>query len=556
MGHPRVECPSLSPVHQLPLSLDKEEAISLFGAVYGLGWATFIVLAVYAVILDRRRKREIPTPWLEAARRLGLRLFPEEWGRSARMNGLVDGLEIEATCRREPQGVAESHGGSVAAVGMPKGLAIGSENLFTVAAGALGGRDLQLGHAWFDKEIRIDGPEAETLALLDEDCRRSVLSHVKRHAGRISGGRVSYAFTVASPDASRIVRGVHEAAGIARLLSLDGKRVQELLLRNVQLDSIPGVRERNFEVLVRDFPNSEEAVRACDSMLERGCDPGLLLRAADGLGARGWPILIRLSGATTMSEAARLAALERLIAQLPREELLPVLERALASAESASSPAAAAIRAFGRLAHMPALGSILPLAGSAEPAIATAVAEALADFGELDAVNHAVAQGAARIEAALIGLLQHTAVRARLAAAKGLGRVGSVGAVEALLACWNSGQFLQPEVAGAAREAARKIQARVGAVNAGRLSLADVGVDAGSLSLACPEGGLSLADRRAGECGAALNALLPVDHAPTEDAGTGSGGEESGPGSSVDPPDASEPKRRRSRDPRLGPGPG
>jgi HEAT repeat protein len=97
-------------------------------------------------------------------------------------------------------------------------------------------------------------------------------------------------------------------------------------------------------------------------------------------------------------------------------------------------------------------------------------------------------------EPVLLQLLALAPVRVKVAAARGLGRIGTVAAVEPLLA-HRDGTESSGELRQAAGEAIAQIQARLGDVEAGRLSVAAPAAAAGGLAVAeaDPSGGVSLA---------------------------------------------------------------
>jgi hypothetical protein len=87
----------------------------------------------------------------------------------------------------------------------------------------------------------------------------------------------------------------------------------------------------------------------------------------------------------------------------------------------------------------------------------------------------------------------------KVAAARGLGRIGLAAAVEPLLA-YRDGAESSRELAQAAGEEIAQIQARLGDVEAGRLSVATPAAATGGLAVAeaNPAGGVSLAGEAAG----------------------------------------------------------
>ena len=96
----------------------------------------------------------------------------------------------------------------------------------------------------------------------------------------------------------------------------------------------------------------------------------------------------------------------------------------------------------------------------------------------------------------LIQLLPDSREEVTSVAARALGECGSIHAVEALLECErhsrNGGRRLACE---SAAQAVRAIQARAEGASRGEISIAPVGEESGSLSLAATPGELSIAER-------------------------------------------------------------
>jgi len=130
----------------------------------------------------------------------------------------------------------------------------------------------------------------------------------------------------------------------------------------------------------------------------------------------------------------------------------------------------AAVRAAGEAGDGSPLLARPDLARTTEAGLGVALAEALGK-----------ASGAAG-ESMLLDLLKADAVAVKVAAAKALGAVGTVRAVEPLLP-FTQGLFAAGELKDAARDAVRGIQARLGEVEAGGLSVVDERVGEGGLSL-------------------------------------------------------------------------
>jgi hypothetical protein len=106
-------------------------------------------------------------------------------------------------------------------------------------------------------------------------------------------------------------------------------------------------------------------------------------------------------------------------------------------------------------------------------------------------------------EPLFIRLLEWPHADVRLTAARWLARLGTRAAVEPLMAC--TSQFPRRALREAAADAIRTIQSRLGAVDAGRVSLVEVDASGGTggLSLSADSGALSTAGAQTGGCASA-----------------------------------------------------
>jgi len=329
------------------------------------------------------------------------------------------------------------------------------------------GEDVHLEDADFDEAVNVKGPEDSLLAALGAQTRRVVLRLVERRC-QVKGGKIT-------TEVAGVSRDVGFMVGLAQamLAGADALRVQDIaaaLRTHAREDPSPGVRRRNLEALVRrdrDRPETRRAIE--DALADR--DPGLRLYAAGvlrtGPGVR--EVLEALfDDPRGLTEAQRGQALELLVECFPYEAVAPRVARALDLPSEALR--VAAVRAAGEAGDGSPLLARPDLARTTEAGLGVALAEALGK-----------ASGAAG-ESMLLDLLKADAVAVKVAAAKALGAVGTVRAVEPLLP-FTQGLFADGELKDAARDAVRGIQARLGEVEAGGLSVVDERVGEGGLSL-------------------------------------------------------------------------
>jgi HEAT repeat protein len=411
--------------------------------------------------------------WKAAAKELGLEItgflmFQE-------MRGEIDGFRIRIRPRGKHGHIDIEVDGQGA---IPHVLSLGAENLFTRS---LDGEDIQTGHPAFDYRARIFGKPEEAVALLDSATRELVFREVVDEGARVDGGKVTL-----------VHRGMGGVPDLVRRLVALGKRVSMLpaevpgrLARNAAEDSLSSVRLRNLTLLQERFPALAETLDASRAALASD-QPNLRLVGARFLGAEGLDAAEALALSAEVEPDLRRQALQHFFHHTDAGRAVPVLEQL-----AASSPPAellpALVEAAGRIRHVPTLERLLGqadgLGDSAVASLAGAVAEA----------NDAAA------EEGLLRLLTREAAEVRAAAARALGQVGTVHAVEPLLAL-TEGLLTSPSVKQAARQAVARIQSRLGDAEAGRLSLAVPAEGAGALSLPGEEragGELSLPDKDA-----------------------------------------------------------
>lgn len=418
-----------------------------------------------------------------AAQQLGLvmRAPGPRWHSCA---GRIDGMPVEV---QVGPGVSEDLFRAtrylVGSIGAPAGLRVDVEDMVSRARGImLGNRDLQSADAPFDAAVLLDGATVETVAVLDHATRERLLQFVAQEGGRVADGVLEQT-AIGTPAAGAIVRQVRALVDLARCLSLKDRSVPPLLLANATQDPVPGVRGRNLELLIGSFPHSAEAHEACRFAILHTDSVPILLLAAEHLGAEAWPGLQEVCARGLAPEELRVAALKRLVTGAPHASQVPTFLALLG--EKSPRLWRPAVEGLGVLRHAPAFDAIVARLPGADGTSAAVIAESLERIAD------------ARAETPLIGLLQHPDPRARAAAAVALGNLGTVRAVEPLLACARSSSFLGGgDLRRYVEAAVRAIQSRLGDVGRGRLSLAEEQGPQGALSLAGSQGtgGLSLAD--------------------------------------------------------------
>jgi|GEM_PF-1038646 len=311
--------------------------------------------------------------------------------------------------------------------------------------------DIVTGDREFDRRIFLEGKSSDAArarALMDKPLRDDLV--------RLCATGASFylrfgSFTARIGIAS--VRDRNTLAEIAQLMRTIGARLAEeidipaRLLHNATTDPVPEVRLRNLRALTTHFPDSDTITAALERLLGDESVP-IQIESARALGDRGVPHLVRiLRTAGTLDEKTVVAMVAHF--------------RRLRSSES-----------------VPALAHIYDHYRAT--AILSEVMHAFAEFGD------------ERVSALLAGQLDRFDGELHALLIEALGTCGTVDVVERLYAIGKNS--LNPFLRNAVQKSIAKIQARLGNVDAGWLSLPEADGAVGGLSVAdgAKEGGLSV----------------------------------------------------------------
>jgi hypothetical protein len=319
-----------------------------------------------------------------------------------------------------------------------------------VSVGAFGdesrGSDVLTGDPVFDRAVRVAGHEATAVAWLDGRTRELIQAELSRNL-KIQNG----VLTIKALDfflAGNLRPLLSTAVELAERLTMREDEVPQRLLRNLTTETVFTAGRRALELLQLRFPDHSAAREAIQVALASPA-PELRLPAARYLGKQGLVHVRELVVSEDVPTDLRLEALVHYALAAPVPEALALVERG-----------------GGRLA---------------EAELSAEAAEALAEVDD-----------SAR-EPVLLQLLGLAPDSLKVATARGLGPIGTVAAVEPLLV-YRDGAEWSDELRQAAGEAIAQIQARLGNVEAGRLSVAAPVAAAGGLTAVEPDGtgGLSL----------------------------------------------------------------
>ncbi len=396
-----------------------------------------------------------------AARNAGLSEIAESpirWRKGPTLTGRAGPLEVylegQRTGRADPR------------TRIVIGLGPGTEEL-SLRRESLGSRlfdrlqpDVATGDPLFDRNVRVQGPAALALALLNAPARQRVADLLQGVVPNLKGVMVSASVEhgmlevevwddAFDPQGARLGCVLKNALAVARHLTAPEDAVR-LLAGNLRKEREAGVRLQRLLTLVREFPDRLETREALLTARKDGSDE-VRLRAALALGDEG----------------------------------LATLRALIEDGESGKAGDAQAARAIATL------GDLLPTAR-----VKTLLAQALGAGRKETARACLAALGrpGSRIdsEELLLRALADTEAEVAKAAAQALGQLGTIDAVGPLRE--HASALLPSELRTAARQAVAEIQARLTGAEPGQLTLADG--EAGALSLAGEAGGLSLSEDR------------------------------------------------------------
>ncbi len=430
------------------------------------------VALIAALVSAQRRRRVTLEIRSSVADSLGLD-YQHAWGEPDRLVGTRHGHRVAVEFL---EGKAPST--TVRVRGVIGSALIEKETLGSRVAKIIVGNDIETGDAAFDEELLVRGPEAKMRAVLTSEARRQVRSVVTGWGARVEGGDITATLRGTNHDARTIRALVSSLVDAARALE-EPEDVPGALARNAAADTSPVARLHCLRLLASEWPDLTRTREAIVAALEDP-DPRVALAAARGAGERGWAVAHRIALDRRAPEELRIEALHLRDDAAPAE-LVAATAKALLD-DPRAQVAAAAVRVSGRRRLRGVAPLIDRLAERLDDELRLAVAEAL---GKL---------GLSTSEDALLELLGSEEPRVKTAAALGLGRCGSVRAVEPLLLAAKTVGLLGPgDLKQAVEDSVKRIQARLSGASAGQLSLAAV-ESGGELSIAEEPGALSLAD--------------------------------------------------------------
>jgi HEAT repeat protein len=419
-----------------------------------LGLGLVVLMASLGLYMSSRRRRAHLRVWRRAASRARLTEVRVEDGSLFEGEHLLGRSgDLQVRLGRYKRGDTEE--GTKIVVSDPgraaSGLSLRREDFSTtLGKRVMGEREIEVGDPAFDEEYYVQGEAPLALALLDAGTRRR-LAVLLRGSVPVTGRKpvvvdaslsdgvleVRVKESGFSTNRERVPEVLAHVLEVARQL-VAPRDVAARIASNLRTEAEAGVRLRAVQMLAREFPGHPATREALLAACEDASDE-VRLYAALALGEEGRETLLGLVESAQTGDPCAARAIAALGERLPAERVEAALRRALR--------------------------------GAVRPQMAQACLEALGRLGRPEP------------ESLLLQALASEDRAVSVAAARALGRAGTVAAVAALREAAGRGGDLR----GACRQAIAEIQARATGAEPGQLSLA--GVEAGALSLADGEPG-------------------------------------------------------------------
>ena len=409
----------------------------------GAGFVKVIQALVEHAKIVRRKRRE---RWKQFADAHGLVV-----NRAGEVAGSVDGFKVGLHTYTERRG---DHRVTYLVLDLQtgiRGVELRKEASLAGFFQGLFGEDVQIGDTAFDSHVHVAGDEGAARALLDAGMRQHVRTLLSKGRARLdSDGTIRiFAESIDSDPEPMLQRALDFARQLRTAQGARDQRLGDI----VSHDPKGGVRAEALAFLMtrnEDGLSGHVQVLAQDALADS--DPAVRLVAASALGAA--PVLAELVRDSRLSQRIRSRAAEALAGNpdvgLARTVLVELLSQPTQRLQ------VLAIRRLRDedLLDESAQAPLLALIDSEPESLAMAAIRALGDAGDSRAVEP------------LMELAQHSGMLSR--------------------------------VPGAARGAIRSIQSRLGDVDRGGLSIAEVGSEGGALSIAEPSaaGQLSLSAKK------------------------------------------------------------
>jgi hypothetical protein len=433
--------------------------------------AGMFVLMVKGAAVARNEQRALQkrffAAWHQGARAVGLdtrQLTPGE----CRAQGAIGGVPLGARLTLYQTKNSAYYQSTVWSQnqGIPRSLSVERDTTLRSMGRLVDGDDVPIGDPAFDELVELASVDASVCAALGYRARAQ-LSRLLGWGVSVRDGTVACESAWTEEHNRSFTSLLRNTAALARELAVPADDLHERLAFNAIHDPARDVRLANLRFLLAPELETPPALAAsvAASLLTDVHAPVRLL-AAERLGQQGHPVLFSLAADPALDLPTRVRAVQSL-GQPPVPDL-PGLCHVIAASETVEL-VCAALDCI-RPSSAAALDTVLESTQSPHESVRAAAARALGELSRPDT------------EPTLIALLGDPSSDVQRASADALGRFASVAAVEPLLPL--SENLMRPQLRQAARGAIGRIQSRLGAVEAGRVSLAEPHELAGALDLA------------------------------------------------------------------------
>ncbi len=431
-----------------------------------LGALVIVALTYMAIQAAKRREAEYNAAWALAAAELQGSFRPKTRKEPRTIQATVDGTAVLIDTYVVSNGkTSHTYTRARATITRPiRGLELRREGLSSMMGKVVRGADIELGDPEFDDAVLLRAEdESAARGTMDAATRERTLAGLRREL-TVKGETVTWkkgGFVADPKELARRAREVAELATSLRAPAHTGRALRDVGAH----DPDPGVRRQTLSYAAAHAPEFARAMAT--DMLEDPV-PELRARAAAHSGPTGVPVAHELAVDPSMPDAVRALAIPTAAPALTDDELVELLGRVGAIAAAAATAVARAKR-HALAPHLP------PLLTRSDP-------EAIAAADALGAV------GGPEHESELALALGAGSVDVQRAAARALGRIGTVRSVPALTP-HTQGLLTDSLLKSDARAAIASIQHRAGGTRGG---LAVIGGAGGELAVAKERGGLSV----------------------------------------------------------------
>ena len=339
-------------------------------------------------------------------------------------------------------------------------LSIKRETLGTRVGKKISGEDVLTHDKKFDDAIHIRGQVLHVAAMMSQEVRALVLRFVLHRGVTLRNGEVVWlgGGKVSEERLEEMLEVLREIAQSAQITpTLYPARLRAI----VETDQALGVRRNALSFMASRLSQKNADVRAAFQIALEDSEPELRLIAAKQLGVGGNKTLEALVQDREVEDKIRAEALALVINDLSTEHGAALLKVCLETGEPLLLGAAfqaierSTIRGLG-----PRLVAFIDGASGRDASVVAGAIRALGCVGAPD------------VEATLVRLLEHKNTDVQLVTMQALAQLGSIAAVEPLMAM-SSGLTRPTLVKQVARGAIVKIQSRSAHAGAGHLSLAE-----------------------------------------------------------------------------------